>query len=307
MPNGKMGPSRSNEWTCCFGIHVRTATVMIGMWHLFLNVLTLGILAAIIRNPYMMKEFENGHDDYDVRLETLPTPLLYRDYSLNYQKVDLGCICMIAISLMLIYGSIKYKPSHLLPFFCLQLFDFAITTLTAAGYLCYLRSIHRREPSVLNFKVLPDYEETLSQSMKKQPPPSYYKIAIMPNQLVPNLNTNENQSMHLMKKMKIVHLLHRKFLWPQLVQNLILHGATKDRKINIRETKNAFLPLLLHFNVEKCNVLVVIFILNRKFMSRFHTPPHNMNLLRLLILYFNSNDSFAAEKIINYVFRNRFF
>lgn len=55
----------------------------------------------------------------------------------------LVCLCMIAITLMLIYGAIKGKPSHLLPFFCLQLFDFAITTLTAAGYLCYLRSVHR--------------------------------------------------------------------------------------------------------------------------------------------------------------------
>lgn len=55
----------------------------------------------------------------------------------------LVCLCMIAITLMLIYGAIKGKPSHLLPFFCLQLFDFAITTLTAAGYLCYLRSVHK--------------------------------------------------------------------------------------------------------------------------------------------------------------------
>lgn len=55
----------------------------------------------------------------------------------------LVCLCMIAITLMLIYGAIKGKPSHLLPFFCLQLFDFAITTLTAARYLCFIRSVHR--------------------------------------------------------------------------------------------------------------------------------------------------------------------
>lgn len=54
----------------------------------------------------------------------------------------LVCLCMIAITLMLIYGTIKGRPSHLLPFFFLQLCDFAITTLTAAGYLCYLRTIH---------------------------------------------------------------------------------------------------------------------------------------------------------------------
>lgn len=30
----KMGPARNKEWTCCFGLHVRTATIMIGVWHL---------------------------------------------------------------------------------------------------------------------------------------------------------------------------------------------------------------------------------------------------------------------------------
>lgn len=54
----------------------------------------------------------------------------------------LVCLCMIAITLMLVYGTVKGRPSHLLPFFFLQLCDFAITTLTAAGYLCYLRTIH---------------------------------------------------------------------------------------------------------------------------------------------------------------------
>lgn len=54
----------------------------------------------------------------------------------------LVCLCMIAITMMLIYGTVKGRPSHLLPFFFLQLCDFAITTLTAAGYLCYLRTIH---------------------------------------------------------------------------------------------------------------------------------------------------------------------
>lgn len=30
----KMGPARSKEWTCCFGLHVRTVTITIGLWHL---------------------------------------------------------------------------------------------------------------------------------------------------------------------------------------------------------------------------------------------------------------------------------
>lgn len=58
----------------------------------FLNVLTLGILVAIIRNPAMMHELESGYDNYG-QSEILPTPLskidppyAYRDHSLNYRE-----------------------------------------------------------------------------------------------------------------------------------------------------------------------------------------------------------------------------
>lgn len=54
--------------------------------------LTLGILAAIIRNPAMMQELESGYDEYARLNEALPTPLpidppyAYRDHSLNYRE-----------------------------------------------------------------------------------------------------------------------------------------------------------------------------------------------------------------------------
>jgi len=151
----KMGPARNKEWTCLFGMHVRTATVIIGVWHLMLNVMVLALLALIIRNPELIRSLENGgfDDNIDMEAPILPTPLskieppyAYQDHPLNYHNVDMGglvCLCMIGITLLLIYGAVKGKPSHLLPYFCVQLFDFAITTLTAAGYLCYLRSVHR--------------------------------------------------------------------------------------------------------------------------------------------------------------------
>ncbi|XP_053696205.1 lysosomal-associated transmembrane protein 4B isoform X2 [Sabethes cyaneus] len=66
-------------------------------------------------------------------------------WRLAFDDVDMSglvFLCMIAVTLMLIYGAVKGKPSHLLPFFCLQIFDFAIATLTAAGHLCYIRSMH---------------------------------------------------------------------------------------------------------------------------------------------------------------------
>ncbi|XP_058820634.1 lysosomal-associated transmembrane protein 4B isoform X3 [Topomyia yanbarensis] len=157
----KMGPSiRSKEWTCCFGLHVRTATIIYGVWHLFLNVLALGILSVIIRtnNYHLLLDDLNEGDDNgnDLIAPILPTPLskvdptyAYRDHfqqtGLRSNDVDMSglvFLCMIAVTLMLIYGAVKGKPSHLLPFFCLQIFDFAIVTLTAAGHLCYIKSMH---------------------------------------------------------------------------------------------------------------------------------------------------------------------
>jgi hypothetical protein len=37
-------------------------------------------------------------------------------------------VCTLSITLLMVYGTIRGKATHLLPFFCLQLFDFAITT-----------------------------------------------------------------------------------------------------------------------------------------------------------------------------------
>jgi hypothetical protein len=38
-------------------------------------------------------------------------------------------VCTLSITLLMVYGTIRGKATHLLPFFCLQLFDFAITTI----------------------------------------------------------------------------------------------------------------------------------------------------------------------------------
>lgn len=151
---------RSKEWTCCFGLHVRTTTIIIGVWHLILNVLALGILSIIIRTNnfhLLLDDFKSSEENDDESFAPiLPTPLskvdppyAYRDHfqqaGLHSNDVDMSglvFLCMIAVTLMLIYGAVKGKPSHLLPFFCLQIFDFAIATLTAAGHLCYIRSMH---------------------------------------------------------------------------------------------------------------------------------------------------------------------
>ncbi|XP_013145361.1 PREDICTED: tetraspanning orphan receptor [Papilio polytes] len=158
----KLGSDRNNEWRCCFCLHVRTGTILLGTWHLMLHLVALGFLAAIVRDPRLLEELErdSAPADWGELGAAMPTPLSNvesppspfpqhgnqpRDYSLIYNDVDLGALvtlCTLVITLFLIYGASRGKPVHLLPFFCLQIFDFAITVMTATGYLCHLRSIH---------------------------------------------------------------------------------------------------------------------------------------------------------------------
>ncbi|XP_068633193.1 lysosomal-associated transmembrane protein 4A [Battus philenor] len=157
----KIVSDRSSEWRCCFCLHVRTGTILLGTWHMMLHLIALGFLAAIVRDPRLLEELERDSAPADWNLgAAMPTPLSNiepppspypqhgnqpRDHSLVYHDVDVGAlvtICTLAITLMLIYGAARGKPAHLLPFFCLQIFDFAITVMTATGYLCHLRSIH---------------------------------------------------------------------------------------------------------------------------------------------------------------------
>lgn len=62
----------------------------------FLNVLALGFLAVIVRNPSMISELQNNYDDPFEAIEPpLPTPLsvdrqqyAFRDHSLNNRKLS---------------------------------------------------------------------------------------------------------------------------------------------------------------------------------------------------------------------------
>ncbi|KAJ3646715.1 hypothetical protein Zmor_024291, partial [Zophobas morio] len=151
----KLGSSRNSEWKCFYCLHVRTATILLGIWHLILHVLALAVLALLMRNHnVIMQSEEFGQSNF------LPTPLSkVKDEDNPYYlpttqdgrtiystDIDMGAlmtICTLSITLLMVYGTVRGKSTHLLPFFCLQLFDFAITTLTATGYFCYLRSVHR--------------------------------------------------------------------------------------------------------------------------------------------------------------------
>jgi lysosomal-associated transmembrane protein len=81
-----------------------------------LNLLAITLLAVIVKNPSMIQNLENDDDSLlptpvtFTKVENVDSPYYYRDHSMNYQEMDMGglvCLCMIAITLMLIYGTLK--------------------------------------------------------------------------------------------------------------------------------------------------------------------------------------------------------
>lgn len=42
------------------------------------------------------------------------------------------------VTVLLVYGAAKGYPGYLMPFFCLQVFDFCVTCLTIVGYFSYM-------------------------------------------------------------------------------------------------------------------------------------------------------------------------
>ncbi|KAJ4445504.1 hypothetical protein ANN_12184 [Periplaneta americana] len=146
---------------------------------MMIHVLALSVIAVVLRHPEMVDDSMMGpalptplseveepiveiispdmgsnielslKSQDDTRRPSFATAHGYRDIfthrSLNHQDLNVGVVvtfCTFAITLLMVFGAVKGKPSYLMPFFCLQVFDFCIASLTAVGYLCYLPDIH---------------------------------------------------------------------------------------------------------------------------------------------------------------------
>lgn len=116
----------SSQFRCCFGIlHVKTACIIIGAWHLvkfsfliwnqffflhrqfflfaqcnfqILNLFALTLLGIIAKNPTIVHHSSDSRLDDD-GIDALPTPVSrniveqdpYRDHSLNHNDIDMVC------------------------------------------------------------------------------------------------------------------------------------------------------------------------------------------------------------------------
>jgi len=182
------------RWRCCLCCHVRTGTILLGVWHLALHMLSLAAIAVLVLHPQVINQksgiriggsYVNSDQDF---LSILPTPLsaenheepqalpvselksgsdhsnkqngdnsakllygsfVYKDWfgerpppdhRVTYQDLNISIgvnFCTLGITLLMIYGAVRGKSLYLMPFFCLQAFDFFVTRylLNTSGLL----------------------------------------------------------------------------------------------------------------------------------------------------------------------------
>ncbi|XP_028673069.1 lysosomal-associated transmembrane protein 4B [Erpetoichthys calabaricus] len=116
--------------SCCMCCHVRTGTIILGVWYMIINAVVLLILLTALSDPsqYRLTSVELGSD---------------------FDFMDDANICIAtAISLLMIlicgmatYGAYKQHAAWIIPFFCYQIFDFALNTLVAFSVIVYPNTI----------------------------------------------------------------------------------------------------------------------------------------------------------------------
>ncbi|XP_064487232.1 lysosomal-associated transmembrane protein 4A-like isoform X2 [Ornithodoros turicata] len=173
-----------SSFRCCFCCHVRTGTVILGIWHLILHVLALAILVSMLLRPELFHKLYGNNasggtsvatktsDDFSSSISVRFHPGVYNhelpDISpgaslsnIRDQDVHVALaitFCTGIITLLLLYGAIWGHANYLMPFFCLQVFDFILSTLTVVGYFSYLPDVRRL---VENSRDLPLQRELL--------------------------------------------------------------------------------------------------------------------------------------------------
>ncbi|XP_034029726.1 lysosomal-associated transmembrane protein 4B-like [Thalassophryne amazonica] len=116
--------------SCCLCCHVRTGTIILGVWYMLINAVVLFILLTALSDP----------EQYHLSRAELPNDLDIMDDA-NMCIASAVSLLMILICGMAAYGAYKLRATWIIPFFCYQIFDFALNTLVAVSIVVYPNTV----------------------------------------------------------------------------------------------------------------------------------------------------------------------
>ncbi|XP_017542806.1 lysosomal-associated transmembrane protein 4B-like isoform X1 [Pygocentrus nattereri] len=122
---------RLHSTRCCFCCHVRTGSIILGIWYMLINAVVLFILLTALSDP----------DQYRLTSAELANDLDVMDDA-NMCIASAISLLMIVICGMAIYGAYKLHAAWIIPFFSYQVLDFALNVLVAVSVVVYPNTIN---------------------------------------------------------------------------------------------------------------------------------------------------------------------
>ncbi|KAK7885988.1 hypothetical protein WMY93_025609 [Mugilogobius chulae] len=121
---GKMtllSPGLRSSTSCCLCCHVRTGTIILGVWRMLFNIVVLIILLPALWDSQM----------YHLISAEMSSGLDVIDDDNTLYIVSAISLLMIIISGMATYGAFKLRSAWIIPFLCYECFDFGLNTVVA--------------------------------------------------------------------------------------------------------------------------------------------------------------------------------